>query len=260
MLDFAVSALQSYLVNNGFAFFLVFTRISAAFFVLPGLSSSYVNVRARLVIALGVSFAVAMPIVDQLPTIPPTVAEMVALIFLEALIGVFLGILPRIMLAALDVAGVIMASHMSLANATMFNPTMSNQGTIVGLFLGMFGIILIFVTNLHHVMLVALADSYTLFLPGSLPDVGDMSNMVTRFVADSFKIGVQMSAPFMVVGLVFYLGMGLLARLMPQMQIFFVAMPAQIAVGLLILILTLSAALLFWITQFEQGLMMFLDG
>lgn len=258
MSEFATTLLQQYLINNGFAYLLVFTRVGAAFFVLPGFSSNYVNARVRLVIALGVSLAVATPLLGDLPTIPDSASEMIGLIFLEAMIGVFLGMLPRIMLSALDVAGVVIASHMSLANAMMFNPAMASQGTIVSMLFGTLGLTLIFVTNLHHLLIMSLAESYSLFMPGKMPDTGDMSNMVVRYVSESFRIGVQMSAPFMVVGLVFYMGMGMLARLMPQMQIFFVAMPLQIGVGLIILILTISTSLMFWVSQFEQGTMILL--
>ena len=86
---------------------------------------------------------------------------------------------------------------------------------------------------------------------------GDAAQMAVQSAASAFVIGIQMSAPFIVLGLVFYLGMGLLARMMPQLQIFFVAMPATIWVGLILLGLLLTMMMGWYLTHFENELAMF---
>ncbi|MBP0575629.1 flagellar biosynthetic protein FliR, partial [Mycobacterium tuberculosis] len=78
-------------------------------------------------------------------------------------------------------------------------------------------------------------SSYRLFPPGQWLEVGDFSAAALQLVAESFRVGVQMAAPFVVFGLIFNFGVGVLAKLMPQFQIFFVAMPANILLGLLLL-------------------------
>jgi flagellar biosynthetic protein FliR len=93
---------------------------------------------------------------------------------------------------------------------------------------------------MHHLVLAALNDSYTLFEPGEVPAVGDVAALITRTVSGAFRIGIQLSAPFLAFGLVFNIGLGLLSRLMPQMQVFFVALPATILIGLLFLLLVLG--------------------
>jgi flagellar biosynthetic protein FliR len=80
-----------------------------------------------------------------------------------------------------------------------------------------------------------------LFAPGEIPLLGDVAALTTRTVATAFRIGIQLSAPFMVFGLLFNLGLGVLSRLMPQMQVFFVGLPLSILLGLLIFLLVLSA-------------------
>jgi flagellar biosynthetic protein FliR len=111
---------------------------------------------------------------------------------------------------------------------------------IVGNFLTLLGITLFFATDMHHLVLAALNDSYTLFEPGEVPAVGDVAALITRTVSGAFRIGIQLSAPFLAFGLVFNIGLGLLSRLMPQMQVFFVALPATILIGLLFLLLVLG--------------------
>jgi len=113
---------------------------------------------------------------------------------------------------------------------------------------------LIFATDLHHLVIAGLNDSYQLFQPGELPVTGDMAQLVTRTIATAFKIGIQLSAPFMVFGLLFNLGLGVLSRLMPQMQVFFIGMPLSITLGLLLLLLVIGAMMGLFVGYIESVL------
>jgi len=100
---------------------------------------------------------------------------------------------------------------------------------------------LIFATNLHHLVIAALDESYNLFKPGFIPLTGDMAHMITGIIATSFRIGIQLAAPFLVFGLLFNVGLGVLSRLMPQMQVFFIGLPLSIMLGLVLLLLVIGA-------------------
>ena len=128
---------------------------------------------------------------------------------------------------------------------------------MIGNFLTLLGITLVFVLDLHHLVLAAIYDSYTYFpTTGSLM-LEDVAMMATDVVASAFVVGVQMSAPFIVFGLVFYLGLGLLSRLMPQLQVFFIAMPANVSIGLILLMVLLSAMMGWYVSHFELHFSMF---
>ena len=105
----------------------------------------------------------------------------------------------------------------------------------------MLGITLFFATDMHHLVIAALNDSYTLFEPGEVPATGDVAALITKTVSGAFRIGIQLSAPFLAFGLLFNLGLGVLSRLMPQMQVFFIALPLSIMIGFLFLMLVLGA-------------------
>jgi len=90
--------------------------------------------------------------------------------------------------------------------------------------------------------------------------VDDFSETVARTVSTVFLLAVQISAPFIAVGTIFYLGVGLLARLMPQIQVFFVAMPLQIALGIMMLALALPIVMHWFIINFEETLSLFVAG
>src|SRR6185312_2327909 len=102
-----------------------------------------------------------------------------------------------------------------------------------------------------HLVIEALNDSYTIFRPGEVPIVGDIAALLTGTVTSAFRIGVQLAAPFLVFGLLFNLGLGVLSRLMPQMQVFFVGMPLSILVGFLILILVMGAMMMTFLGEVQ---------
>ncbi|MBN8966353.1 MAG: flagellar type III secretion system protein FliR [Rhizobiales bacterium] len=223
------------------AFLLGFARIGTMVMLLPGLGEMSVSPRIRLAIAL-VLTAVIVPLhradyqIDM-----RTFGPVLLLLGQELLVGVVLGLIARITISALQVAGSVVAQQMGLGFVTAVDPTQGQQGALVGNFLSVLGITLIFATDLHYLVIAALNDSYKLFRPGEVPILGDIAHVLTNTVSGAFRIGIQLSAPFLVFGLLFNLGLGLLARLMPQMQVFFVGMPLSILGGFLILFLVVGA-------------------
>ena len=102
------------------------------------------------------------------------------------------------------------------------------------------GVLILFATNMHHTLILAVSESYTMFPAGTFLPTGDMAFVLARIVSDSFRLALQISAPFIVLSLAFFMGMGMLARLMPQLQIFFISLPVQLAGGLFVFSAVLS--------------------
>ncbi len=222
-------------------FMLVFARIGAMVMLLPGFGEANIPVRIKLAIALLLTLVI-LPLhraayhVDMQSLTP-----LLVLMIQEIVIGIVLGATARVTLAALQVAGSVIAQQLGLGFVTTVDPTQGQQGLLVGNFLTLLGITLLFATDSHHLIIAALNDSYKIFAPGELMSSGDVAGLATRAFAAAFKIGMQLSAPFLVFGLVFNIGLGVLARLMPQMQVYFVAVPLSILVGFLILALVITA-------------------
>ncbi len=122
----------------------------------------------------------------------------------------------------------------------------------MGAFLTALGVTLLFLTDMHHVVLTGLADSYAVFQPGAAVPFGEMAEITANLVAQSFRIGMTIAMPVVVVTMLIYVAMGLIARLMPQIHIFFLALPVQIGIGLAVMALTLSAGMLFFLEQYEN--------
>src|SRR5262249_23804093 len=236
------------------AFMLMFARIGTMMMLLPGLGETGVPSRVRLVVAL-VLTGVLLPLHRPDYHVDLRALGPVLLAFAqEILIGAVLGLTARLTLSALQVAGSIVAQQLGLGFVTAVDPTQGQQGMIVGNFLTMAGVTVLFATNLHYLVIAALNDSYALFRPGEVPVTGDMAALVTSTAAGAFRIGVQLSAPFLVFGLLFNLGLGVLSRLMPQMQVFFVGMPLSIMAGLVILLIVITAMMGTYLDGFEAVL------
>lgn len=237
----------SFLPALGAAFLLIFARTGTMLMLLPGLGEQNISARMRLTFAL-VLAAVLLPLHRSAYHID-TGALSAALVMLveEILIGAMLGVTARLTISALEVAGSIIAQQLGLGFVTAVDPTQGEQGVLVGNFLTMLGITLFFATDMHHLVIAALNDSYNLFAPGDMPATGDAAALITRTVAGAFRIGIQLSAPFIVFGIVFNVGLGVLARLMPQMQVYFVSMPLSILLGLTFLLLLLGSMMGFFL-------------
>lgn len=121
-------------------------------------------------------------------------------------------------------------------------------------FLTLMGITLIMIADLHHLLIGAIDSSYHLFPPGGALPVQDFTENAINIVAQSFAVGLQLAAPFLAYGIVFYAGIGIISRLMPSLQIFFIAMPLNIMAGFAIMMLVLSA-MFAWFTAYFEGQM-----
>lgn len=245
--------LAEILPGQVFAFMLVFARLGAAIMLLPGIGESFVYARVRLGLALAVSLLILPLVQPTLPAMPAAPAELAVLLVGETIYGVFIGGAARLMMASLHVAGVVIAFQSGLAYAQTVDPSQGTQGALVGTLLTMVGLVLIFATGLHGLLLQGLRDSYLLFPAGAAPPLGDFAKLATELAAGAFTLGLQIAAPFIVYGVVFNTGLGLLQRLMPHMQLFFVVMPLQVGLALLLLMVTLSGSMLWFLDHFEAS-------
>ena len=153
-------------------FLLIFARIGAMVMLLPGLGELSVPARVRLVVALLLT-AVLLPLHRSGFTIDLRSPGPVLLAMgQELLVGAVLGMTARLTISSLQIAGSVVAQQLGLGFVTGVDPTQGQQGLLVGNFLTLLGITVLFATNLHHLVIAALHDSYVLFHPGEVPPTG----------------------------------------------------------------------------------------
>jgi flagellar biosynthetic protein FliR len=238
-----INLLDHYLISQVLAFMLIFCRLGSALMLMPGFGEVYVSPRTRLLFAL--TFSLLMLPLQQanMPTMPGSPLMLTLMVVGEILIGTFLGLIARAILSTMHVAGNIIASQSSLAVAAVFDPSAGGQSPVVSNMLTLVALTLFFALDLHHLLLAALVESYDVFPVAQLPSAQDMNILHVRIVADAFTLGVMLAAPHIVFSLLFYLGGGLMNRLMPNFQVFFIMMPPQIMIAFLLLLAALPLML-----------------
>ena len=224
-------ALEQFLPLQVYAFLIVFARIAATVMLIPGIGEAFVPIRVRLLFAILLTIIIAPLVSGSLPPEPRQVVELFGLLAVEIIIGIYIGIVARIMLLTLDTVGRFIGVTIGMANAEVFNPSISSQASLPGLLLTTMGVVILFSTNMHHMLILAVTDSYNMFPVGKMLLASDSAFAVARLISDSFRLALQLAAPFIVISLIFFMGLGMLARLMPQLQIFFVGLPVQLAGG-----------------------------
>src|ERR1700692_2968998 len=146
------------------AFMLVFARVGAMVMLLPGLGESNIPVRIKLAIALLLTLII-LPLHRSAYQIDMgSLTPLLVLMLYEIIIGIVLGATARVTLAALQVAGSVIAQQLGLGFVTAVDPTQGQQGILIGNFLTILGVTLLFATDSHHLVIAALNDSYSLDL------------------------------------------------------------------------------------------------
>jgi flagellar biosynthetic protein FliR len=240
-----------------FAGGLVFARLGAIVMLIPGFGETFVPVRIRLSLALLLAL-VLFPIVGStVPAIPAEISGVAGAVIKETAIGLMIGTILRIFMSSLASAGEIISIQTTLGFAQTANPTQAAPSTTISTFLQLMGIVLIMTTNLHHLFLSAIVRSYTIFPFTRAISVTDANALAIQTVAKSFALGLQLAAPVVAFSLIFNIATGLVGRVMPQFQIFFVASPLMVMLGLSIFALTLGVIGIVWIDHYRDLLALF---
>ena len=164
----------------------------------------------------------------------------------------------QLMYIAINLCGNFVGQASGFANAQIFDPTSQNQSLVTETFLSIVTITIIFMTDLHHLMLSAVIDSYEVWRAEDAFMAEDITKYLTQVMNKSFIIGFKIGSPFIAYTLIFYTGMGLLSRLMPQLNIFFLSLPLQIYLGLGLLLITCPVMVMWFCRYYEEGLMQFI--
>lgn len=244
--------LTALLTSQVLGFALVFARLGSVMVFMPGFGETMIPIRHRLGLAVVISMALypATP-VGAVELSGPL--QLLPLLVIEVMIGIWIGLTARIMLMALQYAGYQVGIVTGLSNA--FAPSIGSfeGSTLIATSLLLSGVALIFATDLHHVIIEALLMSYEIFPTGQIMP-GDLAEQIVRAVGRSFYVGVMITAPFYVMGLVLNVGLGLANRMMPTLPVFFVAAPLLIAAGMVVLFVGSPVMLSTWLGQFGDWL------
>jgi flagellar biosynthetic protein FliR len=254
-----MSSLQDLLVLNVYVVLMTFARVGSAFAFMPGFGATMVPARVRLILAVWVSVVISPLTSPMFPEQPNDAATLLLYLGFEITVGLFFALFAQVLMASLQVAGTVIAYTSSMANAFTNDPLVGQQTAVTGRFLTQIGLVLIFATGLDHLMIQAVFESYTLFPPGGTLPAGDMSEFFSHAINDTFTVGMKLAAPFLLVSVVLQSSLGLLNKLMPQLPVFFVAMPVQVGLAFVLLMLAIPSMMMVFANYFENSLENFIS-
>ena len=235
------------------AFLLVLTRTSGIFFISPFLGSLNISYRVRACAAV-VLAVLLFPVVVKLYVVkvPATTLLFTFTVVKELFVGWLIGLVGYITLSAVNMAGKVMDMQVGFAVVQMMDPTTQQQSGMIGTFLYNLTIIYFVITNGHHVIISALAESFRIIPLDSMVWNTSLPQLINDLTAGIFMNGMKIAMPVTFAILLTNVGMGILARTMPQMNIFVVGIPLQLTIGSSMLSMILPFYILFLDVVFNE--------
>ena len=214
------------------------SRILGLLATAPVFNNAALPVRIRLIAGLAITLAVA-PALPPLPAIPAS--SWIGLVVLgeQILIGVLLGFALRITFAAVDVAGELIGLQMGLGFAIFFDPTSGGQTPVIAEFLGLLTALIFLSLNGHLLALTVLTESFTLLPVSTTPIHAAAFSSMLAWSATLFSTGLLLALPLITALLIANIALGVLARIAQQLNLFAVGFPVTLALGFLVLMLSL---------------------
>jgi flagellar biosynthetic protein FliR len=236
-----------------FAFVLVLGRIGAAMTLLPGLGEASPPAMLRAGLAVGITALLLPGIMPLIPQVPADVPTVVGMIAAEVVTGMWLGWLARLLVLALPIAGQLIAFMLGVSNVLVTDPELSGQSSALEQLFSLAAPLALLISGLYAVPLAALAGSYHVIAPGALLPAGDGTELAVRAVGQCFALALELASPFVLAAIVWNVVIGLVARLVPNVPVYFVALPGQILGGMALLAVLGGALIAMWMDATSAG-------
>lgn len=237
---------------------LLLSRIGSSFYLMPIFGERVLPalVKLALIVIVTVFFSSAF---ENNVQVPKTLLEIAILIIYEIVVGLFIGLVCKIIASSMHTAGMAIGSSMGISAAVMFDISQGDQGSLVGIFMNMLMIALLLSMNVHITLVESLYNSYR-YMPigGLFKNTINVVEVLVSSISFAWQIALQISAPFIVSSLIMFIGAGVLSRLMPQIQIFFLILPIQIIIGLIMISVTIPVLLRWFIERYYEHISTFL--
>lgn len=223
-------------------FLLALTRVLAVLIHIPVLAGASVPNQMKL--GLGVLLTIVLLPWQPLPAdaAAMSIFALGMAIFREILIGTLAGFAAQLTFSALQIAGEMIGLGSGFASGRILNPALETSGSAIDQLFLMMSMLLFLALNGHHSVLMGLQQTFVA-IPVNSALVDMAPDRVMRMTAQFIAAGFQLSLPVMGTLLLTDLTLGLLARVAPQIQVFFLGVPMKVAIGLIVLALSLGALL-----------------
>ena len=221
------------------AFLWPLSRILALVATAPIFGNPSTPIRVKLGLAIAITILV-MPLVEKsLPPVDPASGVGLIILMQQALIGIAIGFVMRVVFVAVEMAGELIGLQMGLGFAIFFDPQNSGQIDIVGRFLGVIATLAFLAIDGHLMMIALISQSFDTLPVGLEGLTGATLTTLANWGSEIFKSGLQLSLPVLTALLITNLALGVLTRVAPQLNIFAVGFPLTLSIGLFVLALSM---------------------
>lgn len=245
--------------DQAVALALVFSRIIAFFAAFPVLNANLIPLHVRVMLVVAFSFVAMLHYNISISVSKIELTIFVLLILKEMLIGLFLGLITYIFIAIFLYAAEVISFFMGFTVVNVFNPAFGQTSILSTFFLLLF-YLLFFITGGYQIIIGSLYKSFEILPVYNLSFNHSVFDYILKKSADIFKLGFQISFPFILILLVFNIVLALINRLIPQINVFFVGLPAQIFIGLISLLFGSALIVKIGTNLIDQMSWSFLEG
>jgi flagellar biosynthesis protein FliR len=214
------------------AFLILFARVGAVLMLLPVFSEESVPPRVRLMIAFGLSAGMWPIIAPKVAAAAQLDAVLPAIIVAEVMVGLAMGMIVKIMFSAASIAGSIISLQIGLSSVLVNDPAMGGMSPLLSRFLAVGAALVCMSLGVHHLWIGSIVQSYGAFPVGGLPPAEDFARLAVQVTTDAMSLALSLAAPVIIFGILFNVALGLAARVAPSIQIFFIAQPLNLLLGL----------------------------
>ncbi len=215
-------------------------RVAAIFGSMPIFGSSQVPARAKAILALLLTVLILPAVESTLPQSSLTPLSLGLLVANEALLGIMMGFIARLIFTAVEFGGTIVGYQMGFAAANVYDPQNQRQVSLLSQFQNVFAILIFLALDVHHIFIRAMVDSYYLLPPGLLDFSTGAVPFVMELTSRMFVLAIRFSAPILAVLLLSGLVLGILSRVFPQLNAFMLSFPINIGLAFIIMSLTMD--------------------
>ena len=225
--------------DNLLIFLLTAFRVAGLFAIAPILGHRLVPVKVRIPLTLLLTYFLFSYTSSTPIQVGDSLWPLAGLALRELGFGLLLGFLFQILFIGVQFGGGVIGYQIGFALVNVVDPSTSTNISIISQVKLLIATLVFLVINGHHVMLQALFESFKLVPLGQVSFNTVAADGIVKFAGETFVIGIKLAAPVVVTLFVTDLCLGILARTMPQMNVFIVGFPLKIGVGLFILATTL---------------------
>lgn len=234
-------------------FLLILSRIGGLFFTAPMFNNQGVPIQAKVGIAFSIALAMfSVHSHDKGYSAPTDMIEFSVMAGQEVLIGILIGFAVSIVLAGVQMCGDLISTQQGLSVANVLDPLTHTQVPAIGQFYYFMAVMLFLTLNMHHGLIMALSKSFEwLPLGHTFLHPGHLAERFILISSNMYVIGLMMGIPVFAVLMVTEVAMAFTTKVMPQMNIFMVALPFKITLGFVMIIISLPASSQYLTQQYD---------